>query len=78
MVVNGVSSMPKERKGKRKAIDVTLPQGLIKQLDEVAGELDATRSYVIETMLKYAMENIDEIFPYQEVESEEETEEEES
>jgi len=70
--------MPKERKGKRKAIDVTLPQGLIKQLDEVAGELDATRSYVIETMLKYAMENIDEIFPYQEVESEEETEEEES
>jgi len=64
-----------KRKGKRKAIDVTLPQDLISNLDDIAGELDATRSYVVKAMLEYALENIADIFPYEEEgESEEEEE----
>jgi len=68
--------MPK-RKGKRKAVDITLPQDLIEQLDGLAGELDATRSYVVQTLLEYAFQDVDEIFPYEKKEESEEEEEEE-
>lgn len=68
----------RKRKGKRKAVDVTLPQDLIEQLDKLASELDATRSYVVQTLLEYAFQDVDAIFPYEKKEESEEDIEEES
>lgn len=50
---------------------------MIDALDEVAKELNATRSYVVEALIEYAFAYVDEIFPYEEEgETEEEPEEE--
>ncbi len=65
------------RKGRRQAVYITLPKAMIDALDEVAKELNATRSYVVEALIEYAFAYVDEIFPYEEEgETEEEPEEE--
>lgn len=70
----------KRRSAKREKVTITLPAYLTDDVDELAGETDQTRSDVIEALLVYCFAHsdiIDEIFPYEEEESEEEGESEE-
>jgi predicted transcriptional regulator len=64
----------------RVQISITLPRDLLYELDELAKELEFSRSDVIEEILQYCFElNLidEEIFPFEEGE-ESETEQEES
>jgi metal-responsive CopG/Arc/MetJ family transcriptional regulator len=64
----------RKRGWRRVKIIVTLPDGLVDELDDLAEDVDASRSDVIEDLLNYALEHIDEIYPIAEEEEEEEEE----
>jgi metal-responsive CopG/Arc/MetJ family transcriptional regulator len=71
--------MPRRKlRGEHVKILVTLPKAMVEDLDDLAGELDTDRSDVIEELLRYALENVDEVFPPEEEEREEGEEEEEA
>jgi metal-responsive CopG/Arc/MetJ family transcriptional regulator len=55
---------------------VSLREDLVDELDKLADEIEGTRSDVIEGLLDYALDHVDEVFPEVE-EKEEEGEEEE-
>lgn len=56
------------RAPKRTTINVVLDQQTIDDIDVVAEEVEETRSYVIEEMLKYCLQEsvLDELFPPEE------------
>lgn len=58
-------TMPKLRKSRRKAIDVTLPENLIDAVDAIADELGSTRGYVLECMIEYCLveDHLEDLFP---------------
>ena len=60
--------MPKLRKARRKAVAVVLPEDLIKSIDDLSDELESSRSYVIECMVEYCFDHLDDLFPYEETE----------
>jgi predicted transcriptional regulator len=78
LAIDIMSSMSR-RKLRRRTVKilVSLPDGLVEDLDALADEVDADRSDVIEELLRYAFEHVDEIFPPEEEEEEEGEEEEE-
>ena len=52
---------------KRSAVSVVLPQDLLDSLEIVEKEVEETRSFVIETMIRYCLEeeHLNEIYPYE-------------
>jgi predicted transcriptional regulator len=70
--------MPKRLSGKRTQVTITLPAYLLNKIDDLAEETELNRSDIMETLLDYCFDHsdiVDEIFPYEEGESEGDTEE---
>lgn len=56
----------------RRVITLTLPEDMISAIDDLGTEVDENRSAVVEAILAYGLqeEHLDEIFPYEEDEEE--------
>jgi len=65
--------MVKRKKVRIVKVTVSLPDVLVDDLDQLADEVDTDRSDVIEGLLGYAFDHLDEVFP----ESDEEEDQEE-
>jgi len=55
--------MPRTWRGKDRKVTVTLTEGLVDDIDEIAEEVETTRSDIMQGLLEYAMEHVDDIFP---------------
>lgn len=62
---------------KSMSITVSLPAILVKALDDLATEAETTRTDIIESFLKFGLDNVDDVFPLDEEEEEEKEGEEE-
>jgi metal-responsive CopG/Arc/MetJ family transcriptional regulator len=60
-------SKRRKTKPKRVAVSVVLPQDVLDSLEIVENEVEETRSSVIETFLRYCLEeeHLNEIYPYE-------------
>ena len=57
-------------------VTVSLPDALVDDLDQLADEVDTDRSDVIEGLLEYAFDHLDEVFPESDEEEDQEEEKE--
>jgi len=59
------------------SVTINLPTGLVQALDDLVKETETTRTDVIQSLLKFGLDNVDEVFPLEDGEEEEGDEEEE-
>jgi len=72
-----VIKMLRRKSRKLASVTVHLPAPVVEFLDDLAEEVDTSRTDVVEELLRYALQHVDEIFPLEEESEEEEDEEEE-
>jgi hypothetical protein len=72
--------MPKHRRSRKLTkVSVNLPKSLLQELDDIAEEAETDRTDIIQGLLEYGLDNIDDVFAAEdeeEGESEEEASEE--